>query len=250
MIVFDIETGPLPDDVLTERIAPYEPPPPPGKFNPDAVKLGQMKDEAKIATKIEAARVKHQAEAAAYRKKVTLDKAGHFAKAKEKAALSPLTGQVLAIGYMSTESKKSILDHVDGNDYSEAQLLASFWRQYERCRNKSRLMVGHNIQGFDVPFLVRRSWFLGVDVPETVFERGRYIDSRVFADTMVRWGCGGRDLVKLDTLASAMGVGGKPDGIDGGMFAKLFETDLAAAMSYLQNDLDMTAAVAEKMGLI
>ncbi len=248
-IVFDIETGPLPEDILAGRIAPYEPPPEPGAFHPDAVKLGNTKDPGKIEEKIEAARKRHQAESAAYRSNAIKDKADHIAKAKDRAALSPLTGQVLAIGYKSMASGKSVLDHVDDH-YPEAMLLKMFWKQYARRRANNSIMVGHNIHGFDVPFIVRRSWLLGVDVPETVIERGRYIDSRVFVDTMTRWSCGGRDFVKLDTIASAMGVGGKPDGVTGAMFAELFVVDRPAALAYLQNDLDMTANVAERMGLV
>jgi hypothetical protein len=56
MIVFDIETGPLPSDEIRANSAPFVPAPPPGDFDPSAVKLGNLKDEAKIAAKINDAR--------------------------------------------------------------------------------------------------------------------------------------------------------------------------------------------------
>ena len=64
------------------------------------------------------------------------------------------------------------------------------------------------------------------------------------------WACGqyGKH-ASLDSLAVAMGVGGKPEGIDGAMFAELLESDPKVARAYLENDLRMTAAVAERMGL-
>ena len=60
-LVFDIETGPLPDDVLKERVPPFDEPPRPGKFDPVTVKLGNLKDEDKIKAKIEAAKKAHAA---------------------------------------------------------------------------------------------------------------------------------------------------------------------------------------------
>jgi len=249
MLIFDAETAPLPDDVLVERIKPYKPPPPPGVFDPSAVKLGNMKDQAKIQEKIDVARRKHAAEVAEHNNAVAEGRATWLNDARDKAALSPVTGQLLAIGYLSINTHASVLDYITPV-CTEAGLLQRFWKQYTKCRNSGRIMVGHNIIGFDIPFFVGRSWLLGIDVPETVFERGRYIDSRTFVDTMLRFACGSRNWTGLGTLAEAMGVGGKPDGVDGSMFGELFKTDQQAALAYLQNDLDMTARVAERMGLL
>ena len=209
MIIFDIETGPLPESDM-----------PP--FDESTVKLGQLKDPIKVTAKIEEARAKYV----------------------ERAALSPLTGQVLAIGYLPPGEAESIVVE------NENVLLADFWWRFLSHRRHGNIIVGHNILGFDLPFLVRRSWLLGIDVPADAFD-GRYFN-RIFVDTMDRWGCGtrGGDFVKLDVLAKAFGVGGKPDGITGGMFAELLANDRKAAEEYLHNDLEMTAKVAERMGLV
>ena len=42
MIVFDIETGPLPEDQLRPLCPEFFPPPAPGEFDPDAVKCGNI----------------------------------------------------------------------------------------------------------------------------------------------------------------------------------------------------------------
>jgi len=68
MITCDIETGPLPEDVILSVLPP---------FDPEDVKLGNLKDPVKVAAKIDEARE------------------NHAAKFIEKAALSPLTGEVL-----------------------------------------------------------------------------------------------------------------------------------------------------------
>jgi hypothetical protein len=58
-IVFDIETAPLPVQVVRERVAPFTPPPHPGQFDQSKVAVGNLKDPAKIAAKIAEAEQKH-----------------------------------------------------------------------------------------------------------------------------------------------------------------------------------------------
>lgn len=246
MIVFDIETGGLSDEILRERMPAVELPPHPGEFRESDVKLGNMKDAAKIKEKIEAARVAHQRAVASFEQDCQDAQAAAWTEFKSRAALSPLTGRVLAIGYFSTDTGNVILDIED----DEVGMLGRFWGQYKKCKAAARKMVGHNINFFDVPFLMRRSWLLGYDVPQAVFDRGRWIDSTTLVDTMQLWGCGGRDPVKLDVLARAFGVGQKPEGVDGAMFAELLKTDEKKAREYLANDLEMTAAVAARMGVL
>ena len=135
---------------------------------------------------------------------------------------------------------------------SEAEILFEFWELY-RQRSDARL-VGFNCVGFDIPFLVRRSWFHGIAVPESLFERGgRYLSPRI-VDLMLLWGIGNREYVKLNTLAIFLGIGGKPEGVSGADFGALWTSGNAEsrgiAMDYLRNDLDMTWKLAERMGVI
>lgn len=246
MIVVDIETGPIPDEVLMSRVDEFQPPPHPGEFDESSVKTGNLKDQAKIAEKIQAARESHAAAVKRYEEDVAGARAAWWSKIKSSAALSPLTGRVLAVGYYSTDTKNTILDIDD----DEAGMLGRFWGQYQKAKAAGRKIVGHNLVSFDVPFLMRRAWMLGYDVPAGVVDRGRWLDSNTFVDTMQLWGCGGRDPIKLDVLARAFGVGQKPDGVDGGMFSELLKSDPAKAKEYLANDLAMTAKVAERMGIL
>lgn len=247
MIVFDIETGPLPDEALAAVVDPFEPPPHPGKFDPESVKYGNLKDEEKRLQKLETARRAHAEEVARHQMTIEQAKVQWWDGVRGKAALSPLTGRVLAIGYYSTDTDELILD-VDPEN--EPHMVRRFWMQFDKCQTSSRTMVGHNIAGFDIPFLMRRSWINGVDIPDGVFERGRYLNSRVFHDTMTLWACGGRDFVKLDKVSKAFGFEGKTEGVDGGMFADLLISNREKAEEYLKTDLIQTTKVAERMGLL
>ena len=223
-IVFDIETGPIPEKELLAMLPP---------FDPDNVKCGNLKDPEKIKAKIAQVEADHKREFI------------------DKAALSPVSGQVVAVGYRQAETTA-----IDTRlKLDEPVILEGFWKTFSSAKAHNHHMIGHNICGFDLPFLVRRSWLHDVAIPESILERGRYWNP-VFIDTMGVWGCGsrgGNGYVTLDSLAKFFGVGGKPDDCTGADFAKMLagkKEDQAKALAYLKNDLDMTWQVAERMGLV
>jgi 3'-5' exonuclease len=214
VIVFDIETGPLPADQL-----------PP--FDRESVSApSNWKDPEKIA------KYKDEAEAAW----------------REKLALSPLTGRVVALGLLDTEEPGGRV-HVygigDGIANTEETVLQMFWAWFRDRRAVP--IVGFNIFGFDLPFLYRRSLLLGVPVPHyAINPSGYWYES--FVDLMRVWACGDRGLfVKLDTLCQAFGVQGKLEGVSGKDFAGLWESDPVKAIEYLTADVHATKALAEKM---
>lgn len=97
--VFDIETAPLPDEEII-RVAPT--------FNPDKVKLGNLKDPDKIEQKIESARD------------------NHYISIIEGAGLDPRYSKPYAIGYIHDGESMEM-------DFSEpTELLRRFW---EICTN-------------------------------------------------------------------------------------------------------------------
>lgn len=269
MLVFDIETGPRPDAELRLVCDPFDPAGvdvPRGDFpafDPTAVKLGNVKDQAKIDTKIAEARTAHEQAKAEHDAAVANApailaeaEAAHWSKIRDRAALSPVTGQVLAIGCYSVEKDKVSIAGVD-KPADEVTAIGQFWRQFLTCKQANRSLVGFNSNSFDLPFLVKRSWLLGVDVPATLFSPdGRYLD-RICVDLLARWKCGvwggnGSDggSIKLAGLAKFFGVGDKPDGVTGKDFARLWQEDRAKAKEYLANDLKMTAACAVRMGIV
>lgn len=248
MLIFDIETGPLPLDQLRSMMPAHPEFVEPGEFDPASVKLGNTKDPDKVKEKIELARAAHTWEKTHAREKYDQDKAAAEAAFIDKASLSAVTGRVLAIGYYSAEKRTS---HISADD-DECTVLAFFWNQFKRMTtaSPSRNLVGFNSNSFDVPFLLRRSWILGVDVPANV-RNGRYLNSHL-VDLREVWLCGQRwnDCESnLDHVARALGVGAKTEGVSGKDFAKLFATDRVKAEEYLMNDLDMTYRVACRLGV-
>jgi len=254
LLICDIETGPLPDELLRNCLPPFEAPPHPGEFDALAVKYGNLKDEAKRAAKLEECRAAHNQAVAEYGLAVEAARVKHWEEGVAKAALSPITGRVVAVGYYNPTKDVIGIDGVDEGELplDEASILAKFWQTYEACKAKGVIIAGWNFTGFDVPFIVKRSWLHGIDTPSDLFDRsGRYL-SPTFLDLMARFGVGKwGDNCRLDVAARFFGVGEKNG--DGKEFAKLWLAggeDRERAREYLANDLRMTAAVARRMGMV
>lgn len=205
-IVFDIETGPLPDIVLDALMPEFEP-------------AANLKDPDKIAADI----------------------AKKKAKFKQDAALSPLTGRVLAVGFQPDFGDPPLILADD----DEAVLLASVWNHFRTAGGQRRPMfVGFNVHAFDLPFLVKRSWVNGVDIPPNI-RQGRYW-ADWFVDLREIWQLGDRQASgSLDAICRALGLGEKNG--SGADFAKLWKEDREQAIKYLLNDLELTAKLAARL---
>lgn len=163
MKLFDIETKPRPD--LVQRF--FRPLPP---FEPDAVKYGNTKDPAKRSEILTKAVADYGQDAEDHRR-----------NAYDRAALDPLTAQVIAIGL--ADSQPGSDEVIVLGDEDESGLLNSFWVFF--C---SHALAVENFvfwsgnasatENFDVDMLIRRSWLLGVKVPQLVFN-GRYFSNRL-----------------------------------------------------------------------
>ena len=202
-IFFDIETGPLPDEVL-DLVEPVHEPP------------KTLKDPEKI-------------------RQAVADKARKW---RDKAALSPLTGEVLAIGVRKEGETTFLLG-------PEVQILKDFWNVF--LSSQPAEWVGHNSSAFDIPFLVKRSWFHAIKMPPRVMGfRGPNYEK--FTDTMVAWGCGAygpEGRISLDNFAKYLGVGQKNG--SGEHFAELYKVNREEALEYLENDLILTEKIFNKI---
>lgn len=212
--VFDIETGPLPENELAAIVPP---------FDPAEVKTGNLKDPDKIAAKLVEAEANHRRD--------------FF----EHAALDPLTGRVLTIGLLDQDGVRIL-----GNE-DEPALLREFWVACQGEMGRINHMVGFNTHSFDLPFLIRRSWKHGITVPFGI-RRGRYWGEEM-VDIRIEWQLGDRQARgSLDSIAKHLGVGAKNG--DGKAFAELWRNDRGRAEAYLRNDLELTAKVAAALGCL
>ena len=240
-IIFDIETGGQPWEKIAHL---YTPPEKLAPWSESMVAYGNTKDPDKR-------KAKYDEVFAAYRLKLANEQTDHESHRLAwlaDAALSAMTGQVVAIGVKS-EKGMAIYDCT----LDEEAALKKWWGLVEKNLIAKRRYIGHNSTGFDWPFLIQRSYILGVDVPGMI-RRGRYLHDDLI-DTQEVFGCGKRPFfITLADLSKAMGGSGKPDDCTGAMFAAKYRSgdavQRAVAETYLKNDLLMTWYVAERMGLI
>ena len=158
----------------------------------------------------------------------------------DEAALHAERGMLILMGW-----KHNTGDYVwnSTNPGTEAEVISATWELIK----KQFPIVGFNIIHFDIPFLIRRSWILGVPIPrEAIFDRRGYIDQDKFIDLMLLWQCGDRqETISLDTMAKAiLGRGKTGHGSD---FGKLWATDKQAAIEYCRADVQLTWELAKKM---
>ena len=260
MIGFDIETQPLPEPLLEKMwtapdMSKYEY----GEFDESSVKLGNLKDEAKIKAKIDAARKAHEDKVATATREKNLALEEAWESFVAQSALHAHYSSVLAIGYYSTKSNKFILDAVT-DDRTEADLLDQFWLTSLNTFGSGRCMLGVNILSFDLPYMLRRSWVNGIEVPGAILSKRfakwpewhqRYIDiGKAWCNTahpsQCKWG--------FRALADAFGEGGKveDEGIEGGNWWRYWRAGgkkKAAAEHYLHEDCRLPTVWADRMGI-
>lgn len=228
-VVFDIETAP--DKKAIERLL--------DPFNPDSVRLGNIKDVDKIAEKLKAA-----------------EKA-HIANAYDKAALHAETAVVCAIGYKGWDTDADFYI-VDADQKGEGNAIAEFWNIAETVLMEQSDLVGFNIKGFDLPFLIRRSYHLGLAVPLCVLEMARGRWHSCVLDLMEVYAAGvWKHMISLDRVCRSLRLGRKPDKVSGKEFWKWWRgcadtceesrDQRLLAAAYLQGDLDMTNALADRL---
>ena len=228
-VVFDIETQPQALELLKSSMP---------AFDATEVKVGNIKDPALIAAKVDQAKAKHEADYL------------------NKAALSPVTGKLAAIGLLVIQNGKAVemsfMD--DGTPEWEVVALELFWSHWVKTYSAHRtIWVGHNIFDFDLPWLVNRSRILNITIPATVynFKGNRVFFSEKFADTRTVWLLGRKptDVISnLDHVSRALGFNGKNG--NGADFGNVLKETPEVAAAYLKCDLDLTAGIAVKLGII
>jgi len=150
------------------------------------------------------------------------DRAGRVEAARLRSALYGPLGRAWMIGFADRMGEPTILSS-DGSVEGEKPLLEEFWGCVEGFDNP--WWVGHNIIGYDIPFLQARSLHHGLPLLARKLGRARIkpweqrvLDTRsLFPQTgaeRMSWKEGLRGLGKLDTICALLGIE-QQEGVDG-----------------------------------
>lgn len=131
-----------------------------------------------------------------------------------KCGLSGLKGEIISISAAVDDGEAFVVSRSLGD--SETDLLIKFWTELTvrlDHPHADHTWIGHNIRGFDLPFIYHRSVMLCVKPPLYLPKASGPSDRRVY-DTMTEWAGWGRT-ISQDALATALGLPCKPEGMDG-----------------------------------
>lgn len=236
-LTIDIETLPA---LGTEPLYKVPTPPEPGRVP------ANWKDAAKIAAKQREIRGKHAIAIADWKESCEASKDD----ALRATSLDPWSGRVLCIGYAINdgEPQTQYADYWEDCDPDTVEKALMMWFARMVRDVRPHKWVGHNI-GFDLTFLMARLWKYGLPFAGVPWGKRATFDGGPVFDTYLHATAMGMRKGKLDQIARFLGVGGKPDGIDG---SKVYDAWLRGEhdriREYCAGDVAMTRAVAWKMG--
>jgi len=188
------------------------------------------------------------------------DQAAEEDRAFRSGSLAATSGRVLSvavhIGSIAGEELEGIghaeSEHVfgidaDGQKQPEEQALSDFFQLMANFDTEVDQIVGHNIVGFDLPFIFQRCLVNNIDVQNLI--KITDFNARCVYDTMHQWWLGTRNRVALDDLAWVLGIeSSKTDEIEGSRIFDLYEAGrLAEIREYNLNDVRVTRKVYERL---
>lgn len=223
LITIDIETLPSTDpEVIAELSATIKPP-------------GNIKKQETIDTWM------------AENFQAALDDAVH------KTGFSGLYGSIACICYAFDDGP---VYSRSACDISESDMLRSLFAHIEEVTgiehhtgmaHTALTFVGHNIVGFDLPFIKHRSIINGVK-PPLAFRKA--FDAKPWggevADTMLMWSADRERRASMDKLCRAFGIPGKGD-FDGSMVAATWPVDPQKVIDYCVDDVLRTREMYKRL---
>jgi DNA polymerase elongation subunit (family B) len=135
----------------------------------------------------------------------------------------------------------------EGNEEDEKRALNAFLDLLKDFDPDSDEIVGHNIVGFDLPFIFQRC--LINNIPGRPFVDLSEFHVRGVFDTMHHWWLGAKRFVSLDDIAWSLGIeSSKTAEAEGSKVFEMYEADkLGAIREYNLNDVRVTRKVYERM---
>jgi len=201
MLFFDIETTANPEAI---------------GLLPEPTAPSNYKDADKIAAYIEAKR----------------------AEQVEKAALDPDTGQVVAISAQFDSGVLGYWTLMTDDIVTEKFIIEEFWQTFMIHSAES---CGYNIIGFDLPYLMRRSMALGIEVPmRPVLAKYRTEPTCDLMGILYNWG----PAKSLKWVCKRYGIPNPLPDLEGSQVADM---DADTLRAYVENDVNLVVQLYEKM---
>lgn len=169
-----------------------------------------------------------------------------------KTSFDGLYGRIACIGWAFEDEEVQCTNPKS----IEAEVIAEFYSSIESTlevsyRSGSASMplqvCGHNLAGFDLPFLKARSIILGVKPPPGLWRamKAKPWDECIH-DTMLMWNNDNQKRVSMDKLCRALGIKGK-NGFNGSMVSETWTVDPQKVIDYCRDDVERTRQIYKRL---
>jgi predicted PolB exonuclease-like 3'-5' exonuclease len=153
-------------------------------------------------------------------------------------------GQCVCVGYALGDEEPQTFGVGDLSRETEAAMLDGF---FEVLRDAGRIqLVGHNIAGFDIPFLWKRAMVLNVRPPFN-FPRNPKPWSDAICDTMTLWDACQKAGGSMDRLCRLFGLEGKGDFGGADVWPAIERGEFERVAEYCRQDVERTRALHRRM---
>jgi predicted PolB exonuclease-like 3'-5' exonuclease len=129
-------------------------------------------------------------------------------------------------------------------DQTEPEAITHFYEFIDNNIGDSDRFCGHNLAGFDLPFLKHRSIILGIRPPRVLMSAmiAKPWDNCI-SDTMLMWNPNREKYASMDKLCKAFGIKGK-EGFDGSMVNEEWVNgDRSKVIEYCKDDVRRTIEI-------
>ena len=165
-------------------------------------------------------------------------------EAVAKTSFDGMYGRICCISYaIDDENPESVFG-------DERNLLKDFFDRLNlvpRLVRGDLVFIGHNIAGFDLPFLKHRAIIHGIKPPIALIKamNAKPWDGCI-SDTMLMWSQDREKRASMEKLCRAFGIAGKGD-FDGSMVAETWPIDPVKVVSYCQDDVRRTREIYKRI---
>ena len=153
-------------------------------------------------------------------------------------------GQCVCIGFAVGDGRAYAYSVTDLSRDAETKMLQDFFCALTDAGHVQ--LVGHNIIGFDIPFLWKRAMILGVKPPFN-FPRSPKPWSELVCDTMTLWDSQQRSGGSMDRICRLMGIPGKGDFSGADVWPAIERGEFRRVADYCKGDIERTRAMHKRM---
>ena len=153
-------------------------------------------------------------------------------------------GQIVCIGFADGDGKAYSYIPGDLSRAEERSTIEAFFCALTDAGH--RTLVGHNIIGFDLPFIWKRCMVLDIK-PPAIFPRNPKPWSELVQDTMLLWDGQQRAGGSMERICRLLGIPGKGDFGGADVWPAIRDGRFAEVAEYCRGDIERTRAMFKRM---